>query len=244
MECSETPSSGLRPPSPPQGRRDASDAGELTTGSDSPPSSALAPSPPSGGEGRGEGASTASVVRPASLSEALDQIETAPIASAHFWFDRPLTNLPHATLLDRTSQWFFNRGQDTEGRHYCQVVISAAGELAARSEATILDEVEAELKAVWPEASQAKRLHGRVITEHRAVFAPLPGVDDLRPPQQSPIENLQLAGDWTQTGWPSTMEGAVRSGYLAARNILARHGQSFELPENLSASWLYRLLFA
>lgn len=205
---------------------------------------AQAPSPPSGGEGRGEGTSAASVIRPASLAKALDQIETAPIASAHFWFDRPLTSLPHATLLDRTSQWFFNRGQDAEGRHYCQVVISAAGELASRSEAAILDEVEAELKAIWPQASQAKRLHGRVITEHRAVFAPLPGVDDLRPAQQSSIENLQLAGDWTQTGWPSTMEGAVRSGYLAARNILARHGQSFELPENLPSSWLYRLLFA
>lgn len=198
---------------------------------------ALARSPHSEGDGRGEGAGSSS------LSEALNQIETAAIASAHFWFDRPLTWLPHATFLDRTSQWFFNRGQDTEGRHYCQVVISAAGELASRSESMILNEVEAELKEVWPEASQAKRLHGRVITEHRAVFAPLPGVDGLRPPQQSPIENLQLAGDWTQTSWPSTMEGAVRSGYLAARNILARHGQSFELPENLPASWLYRLLF-
>lgn len=184
--------------------------------------------------------------RSVSLCEALDRIETAPIASAHLWLDRPLTELPHATLIDRTSQWFFNRGQARDGPHkghYCQVVISAAGTLSTRSEAEILDGIEAELKSVWPSAASAKRIHGRVITEHRAVFSPVPGIDDLRPVQQSPIENLQLAGDWTQTGWPSTMEGAVRSGYLAARNILARHGEAFELPGELPQSALYRMFF-
>ena len=211
-------SSGFRPPSPPLERRDAR---ELKTPPENPPS------------GRS----------PTLLREALDQIETAPIASAHFWFDRPLTELPHATLLDRTCQWFFNRGQDDEGRHYCQVVISAAGNLSSRTEAEILDEVEAELKEVWPDATEAKRSHGRVITEHRAVFAPLPGVDKLRPAQQTNIENLQIAGDWTQTGWPSTMESAVRSGYLAARNILRKYGREFELPADLSPSLLYQLFF-
>lgn len=234
---SEAPSPGLRPLSSPPGSRDGSDAGSLAI-AENTPDSAPAPSSPVEGEGRGEGASANS------LSEALDRIETAPIASAHFWFDRPLTDLPHATLLDRTSQWFFNRGQDADGRHYCQVVISAAGELAVRSEAAILEEVEAELKAVWPDSRDAKRLYGRVITEHRAVFAPLPRVDDLRPPQQTSIENLQLAGDWTQTGWPSTMEGAVRSGFLAAQNILNRHGKAFELPTELPQSLLYRGFFA
>ena len=191
------------------------------------------------------GSAGASPSRAVSLRDAVGQIETAPIASAHLWFDRPLTELPHATLLDRTSQWFFNRGRGTgQDGHYCQVVISAAGELSSRSEAAILDEVEAELKSVWPNAGNAKRLHGRVITEHRAVFSPLPGVDQFRPTQQSPIDNLQLAGDWTQTGWPSTMEGAVRSGYLAAQNILARRGESFELPGVLPRSLLFRTLFS
>jgi squalene-associated FAD-dependent desaturase len=192
------------------------------------------------------GSAGASPSQTASLREAVEQIETAPIASAHLWFDRPLTTLSHATLLDRTSQWFFRRSAETEadGSYYCQVVISAAGNLASRSEEEILDEVEAELKSVWPDASNAKRLHGRVITEHRAVFSPLPGVDQLRPVQQSPVENLQLAGDWTQTGWPATMEGAVRSGYLAAQNILSRRGESFELPGELPRSLLFRTLFS
>jgi squalene-associated FAD-dependent desaturase len=192
------------------------------------------------------GSAGASPSRTASLREAVEQIETAPIASAHLWFDRPLTTLPHATLLDRTSQWFFRRSAETEANdsYYCQVVISAAGNLTSRSETEILDEVEAELKSVWPDAGNAKRLHGRVITEHRAVFSPLPGVDQFRPVQQSPVENLQLAGDWTQTGWPSTMEGAVRSGYLAAQNILARRGESIELPGELPRSLLFRTLFS
>jgi len=194
-----------------------------------------------------------------SLEHAISQIETAPIASAHLWFDQPLTDLPHAVLLDRTSQWFFNHSHkartgsvapddcDTQpsapGKFYCQVVISAAGQLSSCSESDILDTVEAELKSIWPGSRQSTRLHGRVLTEHRAVFAPLPGVDAFRPAQQSAAENLQLAGDWTQTGWPSTMEGAVRSGFLAARNILVRQGGSLELPGALPQSLMFRLLF-
>jgi uncharacterized protein with NAD-binding domain and iron-sulfur cluster len=61
-----------------------------------------------------------------------------------------------------------------------------------------------------------------VVTEHAATFSAVPGVDRWRPPQASPLGNLFVAGDWTATGWPATMEGAVRSGYLAAEALLAR----------------------
>ncbi|MFP6765698.1 MAG: FAD-dependent oxidoreductase, partial [Planctomycetaceae bacterium] len=193
-----------------------------------------------------------------SLGHLISQIETAPIASAHLWFDQPLTDLPHAVLLDRTSQWFFNHSHRTvtqddharqpsvlpAARFYCQVVISAADHLSSCSESDILNTVETELKAIWPQSRQSTRLHGRVLTEHRAVFAPLPGVNAFRPVQQSAVQNLQLAGDWTQTGWPSTMEGAVRSGFLAARNILVRRGGRLELPSPLPSSLLFRLLFS
>jgi squalene-associated FAD-dependent desaturase len=173
----------------------------------------------------------------------LDRIETAPIASVHLWFDRPLTEFPHAVLLGRLSQWVFNRGS-TERGHYLQVVISAAFELATQTESDIVQRVSAELISVWPEAAEAKLLYGRLITEHRAVFSPQPGVDGLRPPQQSPIANLQWAGDWTLTGWPATMEGAVRSGYLAAENVLRRLGRSEQLLQpNLPTEWLARWLY-
>jgi uncharacterized protein with NAD-binding domain and iron-sulfur cluster len=72
----------------------------------------------------------------------------------------------------------------------------------------------------------------------------LPGVDTVRPVQQSPIGNLQLAGDWTQTGWPGTMEGAVRSGYLAAENVLRRCGRAEALVQrDLPRALLSKLLF-
>ena len=79
-----------------------------------------------------------------------------------------------------------------------------------------------------------------------SVFSVLPGIDELRPQQQSMVPNLQLAGDWTQTGWPATMEGAVRSGFLAAENVLARHGIQrrlvpADLPIALLSKWLYHL---
>ena len=67
-------------------------------------------------------------------------------------------------------------------------------------------------------------LRARVVTEHAATFSAVPGVDRWRPPQATPLPNLFLAGDWTLTGWPATMEGAVRSGYLAAEALLHRAG--------------------
>ena len=170
----------------------------------------------------------------------IERLEAAPISSVHLWFDRPITELPHAVLVDRLCQWMFNRtaldvrakspetAQKSKaiGEHYYQIVISASRELSGQSREAILAQVLAELTAVWPETARATLLHSRQVTEHRAVFSPLPGVDQWRPVQQSPIGNLQLAGDWTQTGWPATMEGAVRSGYLAAANVLARLGRA------------------
>ena len=203
---------------------------------------------------------------------ALDRLETAPIASVHLWYDQPLTDLPHATFVDRLSQWMFNRtvlssaspqpnltplppggevavsaageGQNEQGCRL-QVVISAAHDLSAMSEQEVIGKVDSELREVWPKNREARLLKGRMITEHRAVFSPLPGVDELRPVQQSPIENLQFAGDWTRTGWPATMEGAVRSGYLAAENVLRRGGTSESIvPADLPSARLYRWLFS
>jgi hypothetical protein len=70
----------------------------------------------------------------------------------------------------------------------------------------------------------AGKRRARVVTEHAATFSPLPGVERWRPPQGSPLRNLLVAGDWTATGWPATMEGAVPNGYLAAEALLHRQG--------------------
>jgi squalene-associated FAD-dependent desaturase len=193
----------------------------------------------------------------------LDRLESAPIASMHLWYDQPLTELPHATFVDRLSQWMFNRTvlssasplldrsphskgvTEDDGGCCLQVVISAAHDLSAMSEQEVVAKVDSELREVWPDSHRARLIRGRMITEHRAVFSPLPGVDEFRSVQQSPISNLQFAGDWTQTGWPATMEGAVRSGYLAAENILARAGRpDTVVATDLAPARLYRLLFS
>jgi squalene-associated FAD-dependent desaturase len=166
--------------------------------------------------------------------EGLQSIRPAPITAVHLWFDRPLTPLPHAILVGRVGQWVFNQGyRSMPGRsrpsHYYQVVISASHQLAGRRREEVLAEVCAELKTIWPHARDARLLHWRVVTQPAAVFSPRPGVECLRPPQQTPIENLMLAGDWTATGWPATMESAVRSGYLAVERVLKSLGRDQRL---------------
>ena len=187
------------------------------------------------------------------VRESADRIESAPITSVHLWYDRPLTDLPHAVLIERMGQWVFHRGRvehDSRPASLYQVVISASRNLGSLSTGEILETVHQELLEVFPLASDAKRLHGRVITERRAVFSCVPGIDEHRLPQQSPIENLQFACDWTRTGWPATMEGAVRSGFLAAENVLRRHGflrpgepplLQPDLPVSSSSRWLLGL---
>ncbi|HXD85073.1 MAG TPA: hydroxysqualene dehydroxylase HpnE [Urbifossiella sp.] len=147
----------------------------------------------------------------------------SPISSVHLWFDRPVMGLPHAVLVDGLGQWVFNRGEASPGEYYIQVVISAARGLEGVDRAALTERVRAELGRLFPMAARARLLRSKVVTEHTATFSAVPGVDRWRPPQQSPISNLMLTGDWTATGWPATMEGAVRSGELAAVAICASH---------------------
>jgi uncharacterized protein with NAD-binding domain and iron-sulfur cluster len=109
---------------------------------------------------------------------------------------------------------------------YLQLVISAAYDLLPLDNAAILATVLAELGEIWPDARSARLLRSWVVTEHGATFAVRPGVDALRPPQRTPVAGLFLAGDWTATGWPATMEGAVRSGYRVAEGILQDLGHA------------------
>jgi squalene-associated FAD-dependent desaturase len=159
----------------------------------------------------------------------LRKLETSPITSVHLWYDRPVTALPHAVLVEGVGQWVFNRGQAAPGEYYLQVVVSAARALRGLGHGEVQRQITQELVRLFPQAARARLLRGRVVTEHAATFSAVPGVDRWRPPQGSPLRNLLVAGDWTATGWPATMEGAVRSGYLAAEALLKRLGK----PERL-----------
>jgi squalene-associated FAD-dependent desaturase len=149
----------------------------------------------------------------------------SPIASVHLWFDKPVMSRAHAALVECLGQWVFNRGEPRPGEFYLQVVISAARSLRELGRDEIIRLLVAELARVFPLTRQAKLLRSKVVTEHAATFSAVPGVDRWRPQQTSPLANLVLAGDYTATGWPATMEGAVRSGYLAAEAILAQAGR-------------------
>jgi squalene-associated FAD-dependent desaturase len=153
----------------------------------------------------------------------VEQIEPGAITAVHLWFDRPISTVRHAVLVGRLGQWVFVDRSDTGGplapQEYWQVVISASHRLAARKHDELLAAVRGELEAVWPEMRQATLVHARVVGQPAAVFSVQPGVDRFRPPQQTPIGNLALAGDWTATGWPATMEGAILSGNRAVEAI-------------------------
>ncbi|HEY3835796.1 MAG TPA: hydroxysqualene dehydroxylase HpnE [Bryobacteraceae bacterium] len=148
----------------------------------------------------------------------------SPITGIHLWFDRPITSLPHATLLDRTIQWMFNK---SEGR-YIQLVVSASRSLVEMSRADVIALAVRELADFFPEVTNATLERAHVVKELRATFSARPGMEALRPLPKTIYGNFFLAGDWTRTGWPATMEGAVRSGYAAADALLEKSGRSPE----------------
>jgi squalene-associated FAD-dependent desaturase len=161
----------------------------------------------------------------------LKNLDTSPVTSVHLWFDRPVMDLPHVVLVGCIGQWVFNRGKVDSGEHYLQVVVSAARTLRGMGHQAVQDRILSELQGLLPAAASATLLRGKVVTEHAATFSAAPGVDRWRPAQTTPISNLFIAGDWTATGWPATMEGAVRSGYLAAEALLGRQGIQAKLVQ-------------
>jgi zeta-carotene desaturase len=176
----------------------------------------------------------------------LRNLQTSPITGVHLWFDRTVMSEPFLTLLDSTTQWVFNKTQLSDGGdgnvQYLQLVISASYSLTSRSRQEIIALCLEELRQVLPATREATLVKGTVVKEMSATFSPVPGSDLWRPAQKSTLSGLFLAGDWTSTGWPSTMEGAVRSGYLAAEAILSDAGTPRKfLQPDLPAEGLARL---
>jgi zeta-carotene desaturase len=165
-----------------------------------------------------------------------ERLAGSPITAVHLWFDRPCIDLPHAVLVGRVSQWIFNPTDGPPG--YCQVVISASRGLLDGDRDRLRDTVVAEVRTAFPMARDANLVASKIVTDPTAVLSVRPGVEAVRPTARTRVPNLFLAGDWTATGWPSTMEGAVRSGRLAADECLAslggtRQGLTPDLPEGL-----------
>jgi zeta-carotene desaturase len=174
---------------------------------------------------------------------------TAPITGIHLWFDREVTPLEHAVLLERTIQWMFQKSKILATRRdspqngsYIELVVSASKSLVDKSRGEIIELAMRELAEFFPAVRDAKLTKATVIKEVHATFSPLPGSDAYRPSHTTNWPRLFVAGDWTSTGWPSTMEGAVRSGYGAAEALAkaASRPRSFLVPD-LPARGLMRL---
>jgi zeta-carotene desaturase len=155
--------------------------------------------------------------------------EHGPICSVHLWFDREITELDHAVLLDREIHWMYNKSRlqpwrKTKGS-YLELVVSASQKFAALSREEAIELAVRELAEFLPEVAAAKLEKAALVKEVRATFTVPPGIDAARPTSASPWPNCVLAGDWIATGWPSTMESAARSGHLAAQAVCAAVGE-------------------
>jgi len=159
------------------------------------------------------------------LARQADSFTHWPICSVHLWFDRQITDLPHAVLLDREIHWMYNKSVLQPWRQhkgsYLELVQSASRAFAARERKEAIEQALAELTEFFPQVKEAKLEKAALIKEVRATFGVPPGIDKLRPGAISPWPNCFLAGDWIATGWPSTMESAARSGHIAADELCA-----------------------
>ncbi len=148
----------------------------------------------------------------------------SPFTSVLLWFDREITDLDHAWLLDTTIEWFFHKSRirryAPEKGSYVELVIAGSRAQLGMSREEILSSSLRELEMFFPEVKRAKLIKSGVLKEARATFSVVPGLDRFRPGAPTDWPGFFLAGDWTATEWPSTMEGAARSGRLAAGAVV------------------------
>jgi squalene-associated FAD-dependent desaturase len=175
------------------------------------------------------------------------RLEHWPICSVHLWFDREITSLEHAVLLDRELHWMYNKSRLQPWRKrngsYIELVVSASRSFAALERKEAIALALSDLAEFFPIVASARLEKSALVKEVRATFGVPPGVDALRPASVSPWPNCFLAGDWTATGWPSTMESAARSGHLAAEAVLKSIGRPASyLEPDLEPRGLMRLV--
>ncbi len=185
------------------------------------------------------------------VQQKVNHLRTVPITGIHLWFDREITHLEHAALLDRNIQWMFQKSKilaSSAERNakacgsYLELVVSSSKNLLEMGRTEIVALAMKELAEFFPTARDAKLIKSTVVKEVHATFAPAPLSDEFRLTPTSPWPRLFFSGDWTATGWPSTMEGAVRAGYLTAEAISAAAGNArhFAVPD-LEPQGLMRL---
>ena len=165
------------------------------------------------------------------LAASLSKFEHSPITSVHLWFDREITDLDHAALMDSKIDWMYHTSRLQPQRDRKQGQLHGVGDqrvsfLDDQSREEILSMAMSELARYFPIVGEAVLLKAAVVKEVRATYSIRPMLEQFRPAAESPWPNAMLAGDWTATGWPATMEGAARSGYLAAEAFSRANGEA------------------
>lgn len=170
-------------------------------------------------------------------SARLDGLGSSPIVNVHVVYDRPVMNEPFVAGVRTPVQWVFDRTRASglsKGQYLAISLSGADRELPERAEELRARFLPA-LQALFPRAREAKVEAFFVTREHAATFRQGPGTAALRPGPGTNVPGLYLAGAWTDTGWPATMEGAVRSGLATARAALVGMGRTRRLPEVVAA---------
>ncbi len=211
-------------------RRVAGDGFELDLTRDETPAN-----PPADGEGRetlladgvvlavpADQAARVAAGAGAADAERWHGLGASPIVNVHVIYDRQVTDLPFLAAVDSPVQWVFDKTRiaGLKTGQYLAVSLSAADEFVTVPAAQLREQFLPELARLFPAAAQARVTDYFVTRERRATFRQAPGCGVLRPGAATSVSGLALAGSWTDTGWPDTMEGAVRSGHSAAQQLI------------------------
>ena len=169
----------------------------------------------------------------------LGGLQASPIVNVHLQYDRPVMDGDFCYFLDSPLQWVFNdsliRGSDRSRRGQSLTVsISAAWDHIDLPRPEIACRIAVEMEAAFPKAREAQLVKSTVVKQRNATFRCLPEAQRIRPGPITASPNLFLAGEWTDTGWPSTMEGAIISGYNAATAVMSRIGSAAGATEGQS----------
>ena len=186
------------------------------------------------------------------------KLGASPISGIHLWLDRPIMTDDHAVMVGTTAQWVFRQpitdvnqtkngqaknGQTDNGQtddglgHYHQVVISASSQSQTLGKDALLKTVLDELRSEFPMGRDFKLLRHRIVTDPNSVFSVSPTTESIRRMIRPALPCLHLAGDWVNTGWPSTMESAVISGRTAARSVALQLNLLGEIPIDPGLPW-------
>ena len=170
----------------------------------------------------------------------IGRIGTSPIVNVHLWYDRPVWRRGFAAFLNTPVQWVFNKsklwGEQGAGQ-YLDISLSGAHDFIDLPSSEMIRLFTKEMFALFPSTRGAELVRSLVVKQREATFDAVPGVGALRPTQATPLRNLFLAGDWTQTGWPATMESAIRSGQVAARAVIQHAGAARTNFVKSGAKW-------